>query len=105
MTTTLGLDAAPAYRRRAPDSRQPHRTVGEQGCNALDGDALVRDKRIGKVMFTGSVRTGMRVVEASAGNLSRLPLELGGNDAGIMLTDADPEKIAEGLFWGAKHSG
>jgi phenylacetaldehyde dehydrogenase len=65
------------------------------------GDALVRDKRIGKVMFTGSVRTGMKVVQASAGNLSRLTLELGGNDAGIVLPDADPEKIAEGLFWGA----
>ena len=65
------------------------------------GDALVRDKRIGKVMFTGSVRTGMKVVQASAGNLSRLTLELGGNDAGIVLPDADPEEIAEGLFWGA----
>ena len=65
------------------------------------GDAIVRDKRIGKVMFTGSVKTGMKVVEASAGNLSRLTLELGGNDAGIVLPDVDPEKIAEGLFWGA----
>jgi phenylacetaldehyde dehydrogenase len=65
------------------------------------GDALVRDKRIGKVMFTGSVKTGMEVVQASAGNLSRLTLELGGNDAGIVLPDADPDKIAEGLFWGA----
>jgi phenylacetaldehyde dehydrogenase len=45
------------------------------------GDALVRDKRIGKIMFTGSVKTGMKVVEASAGNLARLTLELGGNDA------------------------
>jgi acyl-CoA reductase-like NAD-dependent aldehyde dehydrogenase len=65
------------------------------------GDALVRDKRIGKVMFTGSVKTGMKVVEASAGNLSRLTLELGGNDAGVVLPDVDPEKIAEGVFWGA----
>jgi acyl-CoA reductase-like NAD-dependent aldehyde dehydrogenase len=65
------------------------------------GDALVRDKRIGKVMFTGSVKTGMKVVQASAGNLSRLTLELGGNDAGIVLPDVDPEKIAEGVFWGA----
>jgi acyl-CoA reductase-like NAD-dependent aldehyde dehydrogenase len=65
------------------------------------GDALVRDKRVGKVMFTGSVKTGMKVVEASAGNLSRLTLELGGNDAGVVLPDADPEKIAEGVFWGA----
>src|SRR5580700_5030190 len=65
------------------------------------GDALVRDKRVGKIMFTGSVRTGMKVVEASAGNLSRLTLELGGNDAGIVLPDVEPEAIAEGLFWGA----
>ena len=65
------------------------------------GDALVRDKRGGKIMFTGSVKTGMKVVEASAGNLSRLTLELGGNDAGVVLPDVDPEKIAEGLFYGA----
>jgi acyl-CoA reductase-like NAD-dependent aldehyde dehydrogenase len=65
------------------------------------GDALVRDNRVGKIMFTGSVKTGMKVVEASAGNLSRLTLELGGNDAGIVLPDVDPEGIAEGLFWGA----
>ena len=65
------------------------------------GDALVRDRRIGKVMFTGSVKTGMKVVGASAGNLSRLTLELGGNDAGIVLPDADPDQIAEGVFWGA----
>jgi acyl-CoA reductase-like NAD-dependent aldehyde dehydrogenase len=65
------------------------------------GDALVRDPRIGKVMFTGSVKTGMKVVEASAGNLSRLTLELGGNDAGIVLPDVDPDQIAEGVFWGA----
>jgi phenylacetaldehyde dehydrogenase len=65
------------------------------------GDALVRDSRIGKVMFTGSVKTGMKVVEASAGNLSRLTLELGGNDAGIVLPDVDPDQIAEGVFWGA----
>jgi phenylacetaldehyde dehydrogenase len=65
------------------------------------GNALVRDQRIGKVMFTGSVPTGRKVVEASAANLSRLTLELGGNDAGIVLPDADPQAIAEGLFWGA----
>jgi acyl-CoA reductase-like NAD-dependent aldehyde dehydrogenase len=65
------------------------------------GDALVRDRRVGKVMFTGSVQTGMKVIEASAGNLSRLTLELGGNDAAIVLPDVDPQAIAEGLFWGA----
>ena len=35
--------------------------------------------------------------------LKRLTLELGGNDAGIVLPDADPKAIAEGLFWGCVH--
>ena len=65
------------------------------------GDALVRDPRVGKVMFTGSVKTGMKVIEASAENMPRLTLELGGNDAAIVLPDVDPQAIAEGLFWGA----
>ena len=65
------------------------------------GDALVRDKRVGKVMFTGSVKTGHEGGRGERGQLSRLTLELGGNDAGVVLPDADPEKIAEGVFWGA----
>ena len=87
--------------RRGTNEVLPEGVLGN-GTGAGDvGDAIVRDKRIGKVMFTGSVKTGMKVVQASAGNLSRLTLELGGNDAGIVLPDVDPEKIAEGLFWGA----
>jgi acyl-CoA reductase-like NAD-dependent aldehyde dehydrogenase len=65
------------------------------------GDALVRNPKIGKVMFTGSTPTGKKIIEASAGNVTRLTLELGGNDAGIVLPDVDPKAIAEGLFWGA----
>jgi len=65
------------------------------------GAALVASDRIAKIMFTGSTRTGKKIVEASSGNLKRLTLELGGNDAGIVLDDADPQAIAEGLFWGA----
>ena len=37
----------------------------------------------------------------SAETMKRLTLELGGNDAGIVLPDVDPKQIAEGLFWGA----
>uniref|UniRef100_UPI001107B0B3 aldehyde dehydrogenase family protein n=1 Tax=Sinomonas susongensis TaxID=1324851 RepID=UPI001107B0B3 len=40
-------------------------------------------------------------IRSSAETVKRLTLELGGNDAGIVLPDADPEAIAEGLFWGA----
>lgn len=65
------------------------------------GDALVRRPEIGKVMFTGSTATGSKIIAASAGNITRLTLELGGNDAGVVLPDVDPSAIAEDLFWGA----
>jgi acyl-CoA reductase-like NAD-dependent aldehyde dehydrogenase len=41
------------------------------------------------------------VMASAAETLKRLTLELGGNDAGIVLPDADPKQIAQGLFWGA----
>jgi acyl-CoA reductase-like NAD-dependent aldehyde dehydrogenase len=56
---------------------------------------------IGKVTFTGSTATGRKVMQSAAQTVKRLTLELGGNDAGIVLPDADPKEIAEGLFWGA----
>ncbi|MFT4230320.1 MAG: aldehyde dehydrogenase family protein [Microbacterium sp.] len=56
---------------------------------------------IAKVMFTGSTATGRKIIESSAGNLARLTLELGGNDAGIVLPGTDPQAIAQDLFWGA----
>ncbi|MDA3623933.1 aldehyde dehydrogenase family protein [Saccharopolyspora sp. WRP15-2] len=65
------------------------------------GAAMTAHPAFGKLMFTGSTRTGQAIVEASARNLPRLTLELGGNDPGIVLPDADPEAIAERLFWGA----
>lgn len=65
------------------------------------GARLASHPDIAKVMFTGSTATGRKIVEASGGNLARLTLELGGNDAAIVLPDVDPQQIAEGLFWGA----
>jgi len=65
------------------------------------GDTLVRHPDVKKLMFTGSTRTGKRIIEASADNLTRLTLELGGNDAAIVLKDAKAADIAEGLFWGS----
>ncbi|MBD0855417.1 aldehyde dehydrogenase family protein [Corynebacterium striatum] len=65
------------------------------------GAALTTHADIDKIMFTGSTATGKKIVESSAANLQRLTLELGGNDAGIVLDDADPAAIAGDLFWGA----
>ncbi|GAA1720441.1 aldehyde dehydrogenase family protein [Isoptericola hypogeus] len=65
------------------------------------GAGLAAHPDVDKVMFTGSTATGRKIVEASAGNLARLTLELGGNDAGIVLPGTDPKAIAQDLFWGA----
>lgn len=55
---------------------------------------------IRKIVFTGSCATGQKVMMSAAETMKRLTLEMGGNDAGIVLPDVDPQAIAEGLFWG-----
>lgn len=64
------------------------------------GAAMSAHDGIRKIVFTGSTGTGERVMASAARTIKRLTLELGGNDAGIVLPDADPKAIAEGLFWG-----
>lgn len=64
------------------------------------GAAVAAHPGLDKIMFTGSTATGRRIVESSAHNLARLTLELGGNDAGIVLPGTDVAAIAENLFWG-----
>lgn len=65
------------------------------------GPAMAQHEGIDKIMFTGSTATGKNIMAAAAPTLKKLTLEMGGNDAGIVLPDADPKAIAEGLFWGA----
>lgn len=65
------------------------------------GAALASHPDIAKIVFTGSTATGRRIVESSSANLARLTLELGGNDAGIVLPGTDVDAIADTLFWGA----
>ncbi len=62
------------------------------------GEAVARHPDINKIVFTGSTPTGRRIMESAAGNLKRLTLELGGNDAGIVLPDVDPKGVAAKLF-------
>lgn len=56
---------------------------------------------IDKISFTGSVATGKRVMASAAGTLKRVTLELGGNDAAIVLDDVDVKAVAPKLFWAA----
>ena len=65
------------------------------------GEKLSAHPDIDKIMFTGSTRTGKAIIRSSADTVKRLTLELGGNDAGVVMEDADPKAIAQDLFWGA----
>ncbi len=65
------------------------------------GPALTGHPGVHKISFTGSVPTGKHVMASAAGTLKRVTLELGGNDAGIVLDDADPAAVGKDLFWAA----
>jgi acyl-CoA reductase-like NAD-dependent aldehyde dehydrogenase len=56
--------------------------------------ALVDDPRVDKISFTGSVQTGRRIIQASAGNLKRVHLELGGKSVSIFLDTDNLDSIA-----------
>jgi acyl-CoA reductase-like NAD-dependent aldehyde dehydrogenase len=70
------------------------------GGNEL-GPQMTAHPDIAKISFTGSTETGKHVIRAAAGTVKRLTLEMGGNDAAIVLPDADWEAIVPQLFWGA----
>ncbi|MGJ4929225.1 aldehyde dehydrogenase family protein [Bradyrhizobium sp. HKCCYLS2038] len=62
------------------------------------GGALSAHPDIRKVSFTGSTATGKKVMANAADTLKRLTLELGGNDAAIVLGDVDPSAVAPKIF-------
>ena len=62
------------------------------------GDQLSRHGLVKLCAFTGSIPTGKRVFANSASKLARMVLELGGNDAAIVLKDADVQEAAKGVF-------
>ncbi|WP_316229467.1 aldehyde dehydrogenase family protein [Bradyrhizobium sp. SZCCHNR1070] len=65
------------------------------------GDHMTRHPDIRKISFTGSTATGQKVMASASQTLKRITLELGGNDAGIVLDDVDPKTVAPGIFEGA----
>src|SRR5436305_5635140 len=66
------------------------------GFGETAGAALAAHPDVDKVAFTGSTEVGKLIVQASAGNLKRVSLELGGKSPNIIFRDADLEAAAEG---------
>jgi acyl-CoA reductase-like NAD-dependent aldehyde dehydrogenase len=72
------------------------------GHDAVLGPVLIGDPRVRKVCFTGSVGGGKRIMAMAADSLTRVTLELGGNDPALVLADADlTEETIGKLFVGA----
>lgn len=65
------------------------------------GDALTSHPDVRKISFTGSSPTGAKVMASAASAIKRLTLELGGNDAAIVLEDAEPKDVAPKIFGAA----
>lgn len=70
------------------------------GGDAL-GPMMTSHTGIDKISFTGSTATGKRVMESASRDLKRITLELGGNDAAIIMPDVNVDEVAEQLFFGA----
>ena len=64
------------------------------------GNHMALHPGINKIVFTGSIPTGKKVMGGAAQTLKRVTLELGGNDAGIVLPGTNIEPMLEKLFWG-----
>ena len=66
-----------------------------------DTNRLVEHPGIAKVLFTGAVETGIGVMQRAAKNLTGVVLELGGKDPAVVAADADLDRAAAGIVWGA----
>ncbi len=74
------------------------------GYGQTAGQRIAEHPDIGKVSFTGSTATGRRIIAASAGNLKKLQLELGGKGANIVFEDADLDAAVAGSAFAIFHN-
>ena len=71
------------------------------GSGAGCGAGLTSHPQVAKVSFTGSTATGKQIARVAADRLTRVTLELGGKNPAIVLKDADPQWVIEGLMTGS----
>ncbi len=71
------------------------------GKGSVIGDRIAEDERIPLVSVTGSIPTGRRVAQKVAARFGKTILELGGNNAVIVMEDADLEIARRAVFFGA----
>jgi succinate-semialdehyde dehydrogenase/glutarate-semialdehyde dehydrogenase len=96
-TTLIGLKVGEIFRKAGV----PDGVVNVVAADDALAPGLVEDTRVGKIVFTGSVATGKKVMTSAAKNLTPVVLELGGKDPAIVCRDADLGRAAQGIVWGA----
>jgi acyl-CoA reductase-like NAD-dependent aldehyde dehydrogenase len=96
-TTLVGLRIAEIFR----EAGVPDGAVNVVAVDDALGPGLVEDPRVDKIVFTGSPATGRRVMASAAKSLTPVVLELGGKDPAVVCRDADLERAARGIVWGA----
>jgi succinate-semialdehyde dehydrogenase/glutarate-semialdehyde dehydrogenase len=96
LTTLVGLKIGEVFKRAS----LPEGLLEVVAGDGQTGAALV-EAGVDKIMFTGSVATGKRVMAAAAKTLTPVVLELGGKDPMIVLEDANMEVAASAAVWGA----
>jgi betaine-aldehyde dehydrogenase len=74
------------------------------GLGSVAGQAIAEHPGIAKIAFTGSTATGRRIVQASAGNLKKVQLELGGKGPNIVFEDANLAAAVNGSAWAVFHN-
>lgn len=71
------------------------------GSGSVCGRSLTSHPLISKISFTGSTATGKGIARSAVDRMTRITLELGGKNPAIVLKDADPQQVVEGLMMGS----
>ena len=96
-TTLVGLRIAEVFR----EAGVPDGAVNVVAVDDALAPELGEDPRVDKIVFTGSPATGRRVMVSAAKNLTPVVLELGGKDPAVVCRDANLDRAARGIVWGA----
>ena len=96
-TTLIGLAIGDLFTRAG----FPRGVVNTVACSDSVAAGLVTDTRFRKILFTGSVATGRKIMASAAAQGTPVTLELGGKDPAIVCKDADLERASAGIVWAA----
>jgi succinate-semialdehyde dehydrogenase/glutarate-semialdehyde dehydrogenase len=96
-TTLIGLALGDLFTRAG----LPAGVLNVVACDDAVAGSLVQNPGFRKILFTGSVPTGRRIMASAANQGTPVTLELGGKDPAVVCADADLERAASGIVWAA----